>query len=80
MALFNLTVNQGRTAKARTLIEESQPTFAAMKIRREGIASIAHFAESLRQETATAAEGREVLRVHGAAVTWPVIEVDSSYQ
>ena len=55
-------LEQGRTAEARTLIEESQPTFAGLKIHREGIASIALFAESLRQETATARQAREVLR------------------
>ncbi len=55
-------LDQGRTAEARTLIEESQPTFAALKIHREWIASIALFAESLRQETATAEEARLLLR------------------
>ncbi|HEV7667821.1 MAG TPA: helix-turn-helix transcriptional regulator [Thermoanaerobaculia bacterium] len=55
-------LDQGRAAEARALIEESQPTFAGLKIRREGIASIALFAESLRQETATARQAREVLR------------------
>ncbi len=55
-------LDQGRTAAARALIEESQPTFAALKIHREWIASIALFAESLRQETATAEEARRLLR------------------
>ncbi len=55
-------LEQGRAAEARSLIEESQPTFAGLKIHREGLASIALFAESLRQETATARQAREVLR------------------
>ncbi len=56
-----LLLLEGRTENARSLIEESLPTFVALKIRREGIASIGLYAESLRRDAETSTFAREML-------------------
>ncbi|HEV7672564.1 MAG TPA: hypothetical protein VGS22_28940 [Thermoanaerobaculia bacterium] len=62
LELAALYLDRRRFADTRALMEPVFNSFEAMKIRREGIASLNLFAEALRQETATAEEARRLLR------------------
>ncbi len=62
LELAALYLDRGRFAETRALMEPVFKSFEAMKIRREGIASLNLFVEALRRETATAEEARSLLR------------------